>query len=1145
MKISKVFSLILLAMAISGCTDRGCFVFTGTPMVSSTIGVSATSNNVVTSTGVSAESGQLLRISVDTNSLRQSVKSYKAMVKFDPRFRKPVVFLATKNNGTGQYVADWVNLNNTIKANINSYNRGSINYNSIRPTRLRSIQAYVAYATRNLIPVKKDDVIHFRNMDSLEFYANIVNNPGDLAGIYNPSGSIDVTSVVTTTNQVDNFSQYFSYLAPDTRWFIDMGMGFSNPNALSYNASTTYVGFLTQQWLWNMSRYHWSNPWPHGPGCIVNIAPVEINVAGLVAKRASDMFVTAPLPLGVTAQVFQPALVYSYVSQADGFISFLTPFNSVNQFKPKGATSSKYVQYFEDIASGRDFVLPDEPYFTDPTGMNYATDTILSGRYFFEIMVGNGNAEVPQNYLDDFTFNFYIGNVSVPAGEIRNGYMEIVAPASGLVSVSLNNPHPDITGDIYFTTTAFKGISWISKNLNNNLVKPLKNLLINTTAIMFGVFTTQGNFVVFLNVCLTLYILIYGLQFALGSVKVTVKDLTDRLTKVLVISMLFSRSAWSFFNTYLFSYFLTLTDQLMNEIALATSDPTNPFGFIDPLLTQYFDPNLWFILGNYILFFGYGWILPAVLIIAGIMHFMKALIEMFFGYLTAYIGLCVMISLAPLFITACLFEYTKSMFDKWISVMVGYVLQPTLVLIFLLFINQLTSDILVKGLTQVCWQDIYRLDFNWNLGIDISIPLFTIKGYAPCLLNNLTVTGSGCTGKAFTSISLVEIFRVSALFYCLMKLAKEVVNISKTVADRLTMSGGDVTGSVSGGGAPLMASTSMALIAKPFQDAYGGVKAIVARRIRGAVQKRIDSMLESSGGQAQAGSSGSSEGSIDSGKFTSTSKRGSAANSGSSKAPELATTSDGFKEEGTGKFSMVNSLHKARDAMKGLLQARGQAKGSALTSAKDGTVAVKNPLNGAAKGSGGTTGRSSVVGGAKPLDPKLAGLAGYRSPAVNPLIQAGSKARQDAGLFDSGKKPATTTTPPAVDPKIAGLAGYRSSAVNPLIRTGSPERMAAKPTSRTSTTKPSRSLGSAANSKVGKALIDKGAGVGATATLGTAGVPNNAATHGALKFYMKKNIGNSVKSIDKATGKAKGKAKGKLFKPITDKLGKLFKPKKK
>ena len=41
-----------------------------------------------------------------------------------------------------------------------------------------------------------------------------------------------------------------------------------------------------------------------------------------------------------------------------------------------------------------------------------------------------------------------------------------------------------------------------------------------------------------------------------------------------------------------------------------------------------------------------------------------------------------MISLAPFFIILMLFEKTKSLFDNWISTLLSYVVQPTILLIF-------------------------------------------------------------------------------------------------------------------------------------------------------------------------------------------------------------------------------------------------------------------------------------------------------------------------------------------------------------------------------------------------------------------------------------------------------------------------------
>ena len=403
-----------------------------------------------------------------------------------------------------------------------------------------------------------------------------------------------------------------------------------------------------------------------------------------------------------------------------------------------------------------------------------------AGRYFFEIDTGSSTGDVLQEKIQNIKVKYTIkdssGNSS--SGYIDNDLFETNSPLTGSVFISIENSYEEIYGNMLVKTETYTGSAAISKFLNDDLIKPLKEQLLKLSAGVFSALVTNAKFILFAHSCLTLYILFYALAFSIGSVKVTIDDLVARVIKVLIVAALFTNTSWSFFNDYLFVNFLETSDKVINALTNETSSSGNIFGFIDPMLAKYFDKNLWSILGTYFLFIGYGYIVPAIFIIMGILYFLRAVVHIFIGCVMSYLSLCVMIAMGPLFIVALLFEKTKDYFNNWIGVMFGYVLQPILIMVFMLFIDQISTEMLTHGLTSIAYGCLYDIGLYIDHP-DINQHFFCINGYKPTNLDTTSVPG---------------LYRVGALFFCVMKLADNVVKLADTIASTLTQGG------VAGGG---------------------------------------------------------------------------------------------------------------------------------------------------------------------------------------------------------------------------------------------------------------------------------------------------------------------------------------------------------
>ena len=106
---NKCVILFLLMIALSGCKDNGCISFNGESLNNATTMVPINNHNMV-NTGLNAAVGKLVRISVVTSGLYSLPQKYRAIVRLDPRFAQPVVYLATYDNNTNNYVVNWAQL---------------------------------------------------------------------------------------------------------------------------------------------------------------------------------------------------------------------------------------------------------------------------------------------------------------------------------------------------------------------------------------------------------------------------------------------------------------------------------------------------------------------------------------------------------------------------------------------------------------------------------------------------------------------------------------------------------------------------------------------------------------------------------------------------------------------------------------------------------------------------------------------------------------------------------------------------------------------------------------------------------------------------------------------------------------------------
>lgn len=169
--------------------------------------------------------------------------------------------------------------------------------------------------------------------------------------------------------------------------------------------------------------------------------------------------------------------------------------------------------------------------------------------------------------------------------------------------------------------------------------------------------------------------------------------------------------------------------------------------------------------------------------------FFRSVIEVIIVYCLAFVGLAVMIGLAPIFITLMLFEQTKSIFDNWLSALFDYMISPTILLVFFLLIDQMIGAQLAGAVTQACWGCLIPLEIGLDLrhmGIPIDFS-FTLP-FLPCIPFYITSIHdpTNVTEAVSYNGSMLILATSSLLFYAYCLMAKGLVDYVSVVTSMLT-----------------------------------------------------------------------------------------------------------------------------------------------------------------------------------------------------------------------------------------------------------------------------------------------------------------------------------------------------------------------
>jgi type IV secretion system protein VirB6 len=233
---------------------------------------------------------------------------------------------------------------------------------------------------------------------------------------------------------------------------------------------------------------------------------------------------------------------------------------------------------------------------------------------------------------------------------------------------------------------------------------------------------TCGNLFTSIRAMLGIYVVILGMQFTFGMVKINQLDFLERLVKVIIVGGLINDNTFNFFNEYVFDLVFSSGDQIMGSInGLQGNVGQNLdrffFEIYDKFASKIFILQLAAQLGS-----GISAVVTFLIISISIIIFLIVIMEFIVVYVMSYVGLAILISLAPIFLVFMLFKVTHSLFENWVKFVVRYMFEPV---IFFIGISVLTKIFLI-------YVD-YVLGYSvcWKCSMTFSVPF--IGSFVPIL----------------------------------------------------------------------------------------------------------------------------------------------------------------------------------------------------------------------------------------------------------------------------------------------------------------------------------------------------------------------------------------------------------------------------
>lgn len=249
------------------------------------------------------------------------------------------------------------------------------------------------------------------------------------------------------------------------------------------------------------------------------------------------------------------------------------------------------------------------------------------------------------------------------------------------------------------------------------------------------------NFFNYIKALLILYVMVYGAMFLLGFAKINQKDLVVRIVKIGIVSGLMNGNTFEFFNNYLFDTIANFSDEIISNMSgyslfTSTNTVSNPFMFLDAVMSRILFSQTFMAQLLALLSLGLSGIIYFIITVIAVMIVIITAFRAAAVYIMAFMATCILIGIAPIFISFLLFDFTRYLFDNWVRFTIRYMIEPVILMAGIIVLTQLFTIYLdfVLGYS-VCWKCALPIKIPFIGTILpvalLNVPIFCINWFAP------------------------------------------------------------------------------------------------------------------------------------------------------------------------------------------------------------------------------------------------------------------------------------------------------------------------------------------------------------------------------------------------------------------------------
>ncbi|MFT7098449.1 MAG: type IV secretory pathway VirB6-like protein [Rickettsiales bacterium] len=226
---------------------------------------------------------------------------------------------------------------------------------------------------------------------------------------------------------------------------------------------------------------------------------------------------------------------------------------------------------------------------------------------------------------------------------------------------------------------------------------------------LYNLIVKDSVFILLVQMCLILYIAVFGIFVLSGTIEISRKELTKRLVKIALVIFFTTETSWYFYNQivvgffkdgmdYVISIFMTMADSEIDPTSLTTAsqldrsqygENSTRFTYVDIMIRKLFSAPVSKRILSLVLEPMNVVIMGAIyvmVIYALIFGFLLVMLSAALYYIKILLGLVFVLALGPIFMITVLFDKTDEIFKRWLTYMASQSLQiVSLFLILYLF----------------------------------------------------------------------------------------------------------------------------------------------------------------------------------------------------------------------------------------------------------------------------------------------------------------------------------------------------------------------------------------------------------------------------------------------------------------------------